>query len=72
MEAHPETQPDDPVIIKENPVEKAGNQPPSQSTDTTPQFGIGPFGGEPSKVTKDDKENDEENKDDGTKDDSKP
>ena len=72
MEAHPETQPDDPVIIKENPVEKASNQPPSQSTDTTPQFGIGPFGGEPSKVTKDDKENDEENKDDGTKDDSKP
>ncbi|KAK3698464.1 plasma membrane calcium [Vermiconidia calcicola] len=50
--AHPETKPSDNVLTTDNPVEEAGNKPPSQSTETTPQFGFGPYGGEP--VTKKD------------------
>jgi len=48
MEVHPDTKKDDPVVIKDDPVEQAGNAPPSQSANTTPQFGYGPHGGEPS------------------------
>lgn len=48
IEAHPETSPSDPVVVPGDPVENAGNQPPSQSNDTTPQFGMGPYGGVPS------------------------
>ena len=59
MEAHPETKRDDPIVVKEDPVEKAGNQPPSQSTETTPAFGQGPFGGEPSKKDASDYKHDE-------------
>lgn len=50
MEVHPDTKKDDPVVVVH------GGQPPSQSTKTTPQFGYGPYGGEPSN-TKDDKSN---------------
>ena len=45
MEVHPETKPGTEVIV-EDPVDTAGG-PPSQSTETTPQFGAGPFGGSP-------------------------
>lgn len=45
-EVHPNTSGDDPVIVV-NPVEQAGHNPPSQATETTPAFGQGPFGGEP-------------------------
>ncbi|KAK4551812.1 plasma membrane calcium [Recurvomyces mirabilis] len=48
LEAHPDTKKDDNVIIKNDPVEEAGNKAPSQSTETTPAFGYVPFGGEPS------------------------
>lgn len=48
MEVHPETKKDDPVVIKDDPVKQAGNAPPSQSSNTTPQFGYGPYVGEPS------------------------
>jgi len=44
---HPDTKADDPVIVVD-PVEQAGHQPPSQATQTTPAFGQGPVGGEPS------------------------
>ncbi|KAI7527475.1 calcium-translocating P-type ATPase, partial [Hortaea werneckii] len=54
MDVHPETKKEDPVVVNEDPVEQAGNQPPSQSTDTTPQFGRGPFTGEPSNTLNDD------------------
>ncbi|KAI6879371.1 hypothetical protein KC334_g17039 [Hortaea werneckii] len=54
MDVHPETKKEDPVVVNEDPVEQAGNQPPSQSTDTTPQFGQGPFTGEPSNTLNDD------------------
>ena len=48
MEAHPDTKKGDHLTVPGNPVEQAGGHPPSQSTNTTPQFGQGPFGGEPS------------------------
>ena len=54
MEAHPNTNPDDPILTSTNPVKEAGG-PPSQSTGTTPEFGVGPFGSEPSKKVEDDK-----------------
>jgi P-type Ca2+ transporter type 2C len=54
-DAHPDTKADDPIITSSNPVEDAGNLPPSQSTATTPAFGAGPFGGEPNKELKEDK-----------------
>ena len=47
LDVHPATE-NDPVVSKADPVQEAGGQPPSQSTNTTPQFGYGPFGGEPS------------------------
>ena len=56
-EAHPETKADDPIIVKD-PEESAGNLPPSQSAETTPDFGVGPFAGEPSK--KDESKKDDE------------
>jgi len=48
LEVHPNTKPHDPVIATEDPVEMADRMPPSQSSKTTPQFGYGPYGGEPS------------------------
>ena len=53
MEAHPDTRREDPVVIRADPVEAAGGQPPSQATETTPQFGFGPYGGDPT-LKKDD------------------
>ncbi|KAF2722634.1 calcium-translocating P-type ATPase [Polychaeton citri CBS 116435] len=47
MDPHPDTKKGDTIVV-ERPVEAAGNAPPSQSTATTPAFGLGPFGGEPS------------------------
>lgn len=58
MDAHPGTKKEDPVLVNNDPVEPAGGQPPSQSTRTTPQFGYGPFGGEPSNTLKSDKKSD--------------
>ncbi|KAI7563385.1 calcium-translocating P-type ATPase, partial [Hortaea werneckii] len=58
MDVHPETKKEDPVVVNEDPVEQAGNQPPSQSTDTTPQFGRGPFTGEPSNTLSEGKSDD--------------
>ena len=54
-EAHPETRPDDPIIVVD-PEESAGKLPPSQSVETTPDFGVGPFAGEPSKKNESKKE----------------
>jgi Ca2+-transporting ATPase len=51
LDVHPDTKKEDPVIVADNPVEAAGGQPPSQATATTPQFGLGPYGGEPSKAS---------------------
>ncbi|KAI7613204.1 calcium-translocating P-type ATPase, partial [Hortaea werneckii] len=58
MDVHPETKKEDPVVVNEDPVEQAGNQPPSQSADTTPQFGRGPFTGEPSNTLNEGKSDD--------------
>jgi len=54
-EAHPETKPDDPIIVVD-PEDSAGKLPPSQSVETTPDFGVGPFAGEPSKKNESTKE----------------
>jgi P-type Ca2+ transporter type 2C len=48
LEAHSETKKSDEVIVTEDLVNQGGLQPPSQSANTPPQFGYGPFGGEPS------------------------
>lgn len=48
LDPHPETQNKDGVVVKEDPVELAGRQPPSQAPQTTPAFPYGPFSGEPS------------------------
>ncbi|EMD00897.1 hypothetical protein BAUCODRAFT_566674 [Baudoinia panamericana UAMH 10762] len=48
LEIHPATKKDDHVVVEDNPVEVAGGAPPSQATETTPQFGFGPYGGVPS------------------------
>jgi Ca2+-transporting ATPase len=61
MEVHPDTKKDDQVVIGDNPVDVAGHAPPSQSTNTTPQFGYGPYGGEPSNT----KSDADQKKDDG-------
>jgi Ca2+-transporting ATPase len=58
-EAHPETKEDDPIIVKD-PEESAGKLPPSQSTETTPDFGVGPFAGEPSKKNESKKEDEDQ------------
>ncbi|KAI7591983.1 calcium-translocating P-type ATPase, partial [Hortaea werneckii] len=63
MDVHPETKKEDPVVVNEDPVEQAGNQPPSQSTDTTPQFGRGPFTGEPSNTLNDSSKSDDKPED---------
>merc|ERR1711915_35432 len=63
MDVHPETKKEDPVVVNEDPVEQAGNQPPSQSTDTTPQFGRGPFTGEPSNTLNDGSKSDDKPED---------
>ena len=59
QDVHPETKPDDPIIVTA-PIEAAGGQPPSQSTETTPDFGLGPFVGEPSKKDKNEREQKDE------------
>ncbi|KAK7538187.1 uncharacterized protein J3D65DRAFT_621249 [Phyllosticta citribraziliensis] len=51
IDLHPSTRADDPVIVKEP---ERLTHPPSQSTDTTPAFGLGPFGGQPKIETGDD------------------
>ncbi|KAF2763884.1 calcium-translocating P-type ATPase [Teratosphaeria nubilosa] len=53
MELHPQTKKGDGVLLSENPAEQAGT--PGQSAGTTPQFGHGPFGGEPSSTRNDQK-----------------
>ena len=53
MEPHTETKSEDPILVPGNLVEQAGNNPPSQATETTPHFGSGPYGGEPSTKTAD-------------------
>ncbi|KAK3622501.1 plasma membrane calcium [Elasticomyces elasticus] len=49
LDVHPETEykSSNTLMVPGNPVEQAGGHPPSQSTNTTPQFGIGPYAGEP-------------------------
>ena len=59
QDAHPETKSDDPIIVKD-PVEAAGGKPPSQSVETTPDVGVGPYAGAPSK-----KDESEQDKKDG-------
>jgi Ca2+-transporting ATPase len=59
QDKQPETKPDDPIIVSA-PAETAGGQPPSQSTATTPDFGVGPFAGEPSKKDKNEGEQKDE------------
>ncbi|KAH0346894.1 calcium-translocating P-type ATPase, partial [Aureobasidium melanogenum] len=44
LEIHPETRPQDPVVVQQ---QIDGHHPPSQSNDTTPAFGLGPFAGHP-------------------------
>lgn len=44
VDIHPDTKPQDPVIVEQ---QVDGHHPPSQSIDTTPAFGSGPFGGQP-------------------------
>ncbi|KAF2484372.1 hypothetical protein BDY17DRAFT_248506 [Neohortaea acidophila] len=56
IDAHPDTSPHDPVVVAGDPVEAAGGQPPSQANATTPQLGVGPFGGAPAMDTADKKE----------------
>jgi Ca2+-transporting ATPase len=51
-EVHPETREMDPVIVND-PLQVGSNQPPSQSTVTTPAFGLGPFGDSPDSDRKD-------------------
>ncbi|EME50165.1 hypothetical protein DOTSEDRAFT_68884 [Dothistroma septosporum NZE10] len=56
LDPHPDTSKNDRLVVKDDPVQAAGRQPPSQATNTTPAFGKGPFAGEPSsaRVAKDD------------------
>ncbi|KAI4719884.1 calcium-translocating P-type ATPase [Aureobasidium sp. EXF-10727] len=44
LDIHPDTKPQDPVVVQQ---QVDGNHPPSQSNDTTPAFGSGPFAGHP-------------------------
>ncbi|KAG9522744.1 calcium-translocating P-type ATPase, partial [Aureobasidium melanogenum] len=44
LEIHPETKSQDPVVVQQ---QIDGHHPPSQSNDTTPAFGSGPFAGHP-------------------------
>ncbi|THX83472.1 calcium-translocating P-type ATPase [Aureobasidium pullulans] len=44
LDIHPDTKPQDPVVVQQK---VDGHHPPSQSNDTTPAFGSGPFGGQP-------------------------
>ena len=44
VDFHPDTKPKDPVVVEQ---QMDGNHPPSQSTQTTPAFGQGPFGAQP-------------------------
>lgn len=48
LHVHPGSSKPDKLIARQDPVEAAGGAPPSQATDTTPRFGIGPFAGAPS------------------------
>lgn len=47
FETHPNTKARDPVMLGDS-LGIIGGQPPSQSNETTPAFGQGPFGGQPS------------------------
>ncbi|KAK8249865.1 hypothetical protein IWZ00DRAFT_437851 [Phyllosticta capitalensis] len=55
MDLHPSTRPEDPVIVRDP---DRITYPPSQSNDTTPAFGLGPFGGQPKIDTDDDQNKD--------------
>ncbi|KAH0284466.1 calcium transporting P-type ATPase-like protein [Aureobasidium namibiae CBS 147.97] len=44
LDIHPDTKPQDPVVVQQ---QVDGHHPPSQSNDTTPAFGSGPFAGHP-------------------------
>jgi len=44
LDIHPDIKPQDPVVVQQK---VDGHHPPSQSNDTTPAFGSGPFGGQP-------------------------
>ena len=46
VDIHPHTKSRDPILVEE-PLQQALDVPPSQTTETTPAFGIGPFGDEP-------------------------
>ncbi|KAJ9627960.1 plasma membrane calcium [Taxawa tesnikishii (nom. ined.)] len=52
LDVHPDTKQRDPIIV-EDPVETAGNHPPSQATETTPAFNTGPYAGQPDMKGKD-------------------
>ncbi|KAF2458938.1 hypothetical protein BDY21DRAFT_283004 [Lineolata rhizophorae] len=45
VETHPATKPTDPVIVEEDTLQ--AGVPPSQRKETTPDFGVGPFKGDP-------------------------
>lgn len=44
LDIHPDTKSQDPVVVQQ---QMDGHHPPSQSNDTTPAFGSGPFAGHP-------------------------
>ncbi|KAF2009950.1 calcium transporting P-type ATPase-like protein [Aaosphaeria arxii CBS 175.79] len=46
IEVHPDTKPNDPILAP-GPSEYTHNGPPSQNVETTPNFGVGPFAGDP-------------------------
>lgn len=49
-EVHPETRDGDPVVVRDPVVsaaEEGAMHPPSQANETTPAFGLGPFGDQP-------------------------
>jgi P-type Ca2+ transporter type 2C len=46
IEVHPDTKSNDPILAPA-PSEYTHRGPPSQNTDTTPNFDVGPFAGDP-------------------------
>ena len=52
LDFHPDTKSDDPIVVEQR---MDTNHPPSQSMQTTPAFGLGPFGDQPQAVVSDDK-----------------
>ena len=59
-EVHPDTRETDPVTVND-PLQVGGSQPPSQSTVTTPAFGLGPFGDRPDSESAHKKDEDKKN-----------